>query len=115
MSDVEVTHSERVSRADTATVLSALADALAGDGKVELTLGATTIQVHVPDEVRCKVEVEIDRDELEFEIELHWSTGAPPRKAVDHSADKGDDTAVDHTDATAVAEAAPAPKRARAR
>jgi amphi-Trp domain-containing protein len=107
MSDVEVTHAEQASRADTARVLAALADALAGDGKVELTLGSTTIQVHVPDAVRCKVEVEIDRDELEFEIELRWSTSPPPKKAVDGE--------VDHTDATAVAEGAPAPKRARAR
>ena len=104
MSDVEVTHAERATRADTARMLSALAKALAGDGKVELALGPTTMQVHVPDEVHCKVEVETDRDELEFEIELRWSTAAPRPPEQD----------TEEADAAAADAAAPAPKRAKA-
>lgn len=107
MSDVEVTYEERMARADTARVLSALAKALAGDGKAELTLGPTTVQVTVPAEVRCKVEVEIDRDELEFEIELRWSTAvAEPDEP--EAPVTADDTAPAGTD-----ESPPAPKRAR--
>ncbi|MFC5947336.1 amphi-Trp domain-containing protein [Pseudonocardia lutea] len=74
MSDVEVTYAEPVTRKETARTLSALAAALGDAGKVELTLGHTRMTVRVPDEVRCKVEVEIDGDEVEFEVELRWST-----------------------------------------
>jgi amphi-Trp domain-containing protein len=77
MSDVEVTYKEPLTRKETARRLSALAAALAEDGKVDIELGATRMQVHVPGEVRCKVEVEIDGDEVEFEVELTWSTTAP--------------------------------------
>lgn len=74
MSDVEVTYKEPVTREQTARTLSALAEALADTGKVELTLGTTSMTVRVPGEVQCKVEVEIDEDEVEFEVELRWST-----------------------------------------
>jgi hypothetical protein len=39
------------------------------------------MKVHVPGEVHCKVEVEIDGDEIEFEVELTWSTTSPVRAA----------------------------------
>lgn len=74
MSDVEVTYKEPLTREQAARTLAALADALADTGKVELTLGRTSMTVHVPGEVQCKVEVEIDEDEVEFEVELRWST-----------------------------------------
>ncbi|MFR9802443.1 amphi-Trp domain-containing protein [Pseudonocardia sp. RS010] len=76
MSDVEVTYSKPVSRKEAARTLAALADALADSGKVELELGRTSMTVHVPGDIRCKVEVEIDGDEVEFEVELTWSTAA---------------------------------------
>lgn len=103
MSDIEVTHEKRAARAEAARTLSALAEALAGDGKVELALGPTTMQVRVPDEVHCKVEVEIDHDELEFEIELRWSTAPQPPEET-----------ADVADAPAADGSAPAPKRAKA-
>lgn len=79
MSDVEVTYKEPASREETARLLSALAAALADAGKVELDLGSTKMTVRVPGEVQCKVEVEIDRDEVEFEVELRWSTSPAHR------------------------------------
>jgi amphi-Trp domain-containing protein len=79
MSDVEVKREETLSRDEAAQRLAALAAALADGGKVELALGASTVKVHVPDEVRIEVELEIDGDEVELEVELKWSTGKPAR------------------------------------
>ena len=79
MSDVEVTYKEPMTRERTAKCLSALAAALDDQGEVELDLGATTMKVHVPGQVRCKIEVEIDQDEVELEVELTWSTAARVR------------------------------------
>jgi amphi-Trp domain-containing protein len=89
MSDVEVTYKEPLTREETARCLSALAAALADVGEVELELGATTMKVHVPEKVHCKVEVEIDQDEVEFEVELTWPTAArvqsvPPVEQTGH-------------------------------
>jgi amphi-Trp domain-containing protein len=77
MSDVEISRTESLSRHEAARRLSTLAEALAGDGHVEVGLGASTLKLHVPDHVRCEVEVEVDGDEVEFEVELTWSTASP--------------------------------------
>ena len=79
MSDVEVKREETLSRDEAAQRLAALAAALANGHDVELALGASTVKVHVPDEVRVEVELEIDGDEVELEVELKWSTGKPTR------------------------------------
>ncbi|MEU4667568.1 amphi-Trp domain-containing protein [Amycolatopsis sp. NPDC023774] len=79
MSDVEVKREEKLSREDAAQRLAALATALAEGGEVELALGASTVKVHVPDEVEIEVEIEIDGREVELEVELKWSTGKPAR------------------------------------
>lgn len=81
MSDVEVKREETLSRDEAAQRLAALAAALADGGKVELALGASTVKVHVPDEVKIEVELEIDGDEIELEVELKWSNGQPARSA----------------------------------
>jgi amphi-Trp domain-containing protein len=73
MSDVEVSREELLTRADVAERLAALAAALAGDEKVEVAFGATKLELHVPDEVRCELEIEVDDGEVELEIELKWS------------------------------------------
>jgi amphi-Trp domain-containing protein len=83
MSDVEVSRTESLSRREAARRLAALAESLANGGRVELELGASTVKLSVPDQVRCEVEVEIDGDEIELELELKWST-APA--SVDHDA-----------------------------
>ena len=74
MSDVEISRTESLTRQEAARLLSALADALGADGKVEVELGASTLKLHVPDQIQCEVEVEVDRDEVELEVELTWST-----------------------------------------
>ncbi|HEV7648678.1 MAG TPA: amphi-Trp domain-containing protein [Actinophytocola sp.] len=75
MSDLEVTNKELLTRDEAAQRLTALAAALAGGEKVEVTLGATRLEIRVPDEVRCEIEIEVDDDEVELEVELKWSLG----------------------------------------
>lgn len=82
MSDIEVKRADTLTREEAAQRLSALAAGLAEGGKVELALGASTMKVHVPDEIRCEVELEIDGDEVELEVELKWSTGKVSRAPV---------------------------------
>lgn len=79
MTDIEVKREETLSRDEAAQRLAALAAALANGGKVELALGASTLKMNVPDEVKVEVEVEIDGDEVELEVEMKWSTGKPAR------------------------------------
>jgi amphi-Trp domain-containing protein len=80
MSDVEVSRTESLSREDAARRLSELAAALADGEKFEVALGASKVKMHVPDQVRCEVEIEIEGTEVELEIELTWNTAAPARR-----------------------------------
>jgi amphi-Trp domain-containing protein len=80
MSDMEVTREELLTRAEAAERLATLAAALAGGEKVAIALGATRLEVHVPDQVRCEIELEVDGDEVELEVELRWSLGGRPAK-----------------------------------
>ena len=73
MSDVEVSRTESLTRHEAASRLSALAAALSEGGDVKVSLGASTLKLHVPDHVQCEVEVEVDGDEVELEVELKWS------------------------------------------
>lgn len=77
MSDVEISRTDAVSRHQAADRLAALAAALRDGGYVEVELGASTLKLHVPDQLRCEIEVEVDGDEVEFEMELTWSTAVP--------------------------------------
>jgi amphi-Trp domain-containing protein len=81
MSDVEVKREELLTRAEAAHRLAALAAALADGGKVEVALGASTLKLHVPDQVRCEIEIEVDEDEVELELELKWSLAKPAATA----------------------------------
>jgi amphi-Trp domain-containing protein len=81
MSDVEVKRAEVLTRDEAARRLAALAEALAGGEKVEVALGASTLKVHVPDEVRCEIEIEVDDDEVELELELKWTLAKPAKPA----------------------------------
>ena len=74
MADVELEQKESLTLQEAATRLSALAKALADGGEVEIELGATTVKLHVPDQVRTEFEIEVDGDEIELELELKWST-----------------------------------------
>ncbi|MBP2368586.1 amphi-Trp domain-containing protein [Pseudonocardia parietis] len=81
MPDVEVSRTETLSRQEAARRLAALAAALADSGRAEVALGASTLVLHVPDQVRCEVEVEVEGDEVELEIELTWSTAPAPAQS----------------------------------
>ena len=75
MSDVKVEHKVVLSRHDAARWFADLAEALGGDdGKVSIRLARSTVELTVPDHVRCEAEVEVDGDEVELELELKWST-----------------------------------------
>jgi amphi-Trp domain-containing protein len=69
---MEITEKERLSREDAAARLHTLADALAKHNDVEFDRGGMHFKLKVPDEVRVKVELEIDDDGTELEIELAW-------------------------------------------
>jgi amphi-Trp domain-containing protein len=69
---MEITEKDVLSREDAAARLHALADALAKDNEVEFDRAGLRIKVHVPDQVRFKLEVEIEDDGSELEVELAW-------------------------------------------
>ncbi|TNC29132.1 amphi-Trp domain-containing protein [Amycolatopsis alkalitolerans] len=73
MSTLEVTREELLTREEAARRLSTLAAALADGEKVLVPLGGSTVKVHVPDHVRCEIELEVDGDEIEMEVELKWA------------------------------------------
>jgi amphi-Trp domain-containing protein len=68
----EIEQKETVSRKEVAARLRKLATQLAKGNEVKFEQGGMTMKVHVPDEVRLKVEVEAATDERELEIELTW-------------------------------------------
>jgi amphi-Trp domain-containing protein len=76
MPDVKVENKVTMSRADLATWLAGVAEALKGTGDVSISLAGSTVELDVPDELRCEAEVEVDGDEVELELELKWRTGA---------------------------------------
>jgi amphi-Trp domain-containing protein len=69
---IEISEKEQLSREEAAARLHALADALARHNEVEFERGGLRFKVHVPDEVKLKLELEIGDDERELEIELTW-------------------------------------------
>jgi amphi-Trp domain-containing protein len=66
---MEISEKEVLSREAAAARLHALADALAKDNEVEFERGGLRIKVHVPDEVRFKLEVEIEDEGSELEVD----------------------------------------------
>lgn len=86
MSDLKFEQKRSLSRLEAADQLTALAAALREGGDTELELGAGTLSLRIPDDLRSEIEVEIDNGEIELEIELTWPTAAakrrkPPTKA----------------------------------
>jgi len=82
MSDVKIEHKETMSRDEAAAWLSLLSKALAADGDVDLQLGQSEIQVHVPDQLAAEFEVEVEGDAKWPENEISqtfpkgaWDTG----------------------------------------
>ncbi|MFD5322992.1 amphi-Trp domain-containing protein [Streptomyces sp. NPDC127092] len=85
MTDLKYEQKRSMSRVEAADQLSALADALRKGGDAELELGAGTLSLRIPDELRGELEFEVDDGEVELEIEFTWSTarGSTPKETGD--------------------------------
>ncbi|MFD6467362.1 amphi-Trp domain-containing protein [Streptomyces goshikiensis] len=86
MKDLTFEVNRSLSRLEAADQLAALAAALREGEEAELELGAATLGLRIPDELRCELEVEIGDGQIELEIELKWPISAPGRKAASSSA-----------------------------
>jgi amphi-Trp domain-containing protein len=76
MSDVKIERKVSMTRHEAASWLTDIAKSLSGDGRVSIELSGSTVEMDVPEQVRCEAEVEVDGDEVELEFELKWSTAA---------------------------------------
>jgi amphi-Trp domain-containing protein len=72
MDIIEVEQKETLSRKEVATRLRKFADMLAANDDIKFERGGMNFEVHVPDKVQLKVELEVETDERELEIELKW-------------------------------------------
>jgi amphi-Trp domain-containing protein len=72
MDILEIEQEQTLRREEVAERLRALADALARHNDVEFDRGGMHFRLKVPDEVRVKVELEVEDDGTELEIELSW-------------------------------------------
>lgn len=77
MADVKLERKESLSRQEAAQWLSVLSKAFARGGEVTLPLGAGTVELRLPEQVRAEFEVEVSGDEVEIELEFKWSTARP--------------------------------------
>ncbi|MFD9378691.1 amphi-Trp domain-containing protein [Streptomyces sp. NPDC059999] len=80
MSDLKFEQKRSLSRLEAADQLTALAAALRKGGAVDLELGAGTLSLRIPEDLRSEIEIEIGDGEIELEIEFKWPT-SPRRKA----------------------------------
>ncbi|MEV7732281.1 amphi-Trp domain-containing protein [Streptomyces sp. NPDC088921] len=80
MKDLKFEQKRSLSRLEAADQLTRLAAALREGGDAELELGAGTLSLRIPDDLRSEVEVEIGEGEIELEIEFKWPTAG--RKSV---------------------------------
>jgi amphi-Trp domain-containing protein len=76
MASIKIEQKTTLGRAETARWLAELAKAIEGGGTVEVPLAGPSVTLPLPEDFRCEAEVEIDGEEVEFEIELKWSPGA---------------------------------------
>ncbi|MER6518416.1 amphi-Trp domain-containing protein [Streptomyces sp. NPDC060334] len=74
MSDLKFEQKRSLSRLEAADQLTALATALRKGGEVDLELGAGTLSLRIPDDLRSEIEIEIGDGEIELEIEFKWPT-----------------------------------------
>lgn len=72
---------KKVSRNEAAAVLRAIADGLAGDGRVELEQNGWQLKVPVGPKIAVELEVEVGESEAELEIELTWPTARRRRSS----------------------------------
>lgn len=69
---LELQEKTTVAREEAAARMHQIADELASGNDIVLESGAIRFVSRVPDEVRLKVEFEVEDGETEFEIELTW-------------------------------------------
>ena len=69
---LKIEQHEQLRREEVAARLRGLADMLAGHNDVEFERNGMQFTIHIPDEVKLKVELELETDGNELEIELTW-------------------------------------------
>jgi amphi-Trp domain-containing protein len=69
---VELKEKTTLSREEAASRLHAIADELASGNGIVMERDRLRFVARVPDEVRLKIEFEVEEDGSEFEIELTW-------------------------------------------
>lgn len=69
---MELKDKAELSREEAAARLHAIADEIASGNDVVIERGEMRFVAHVPDQVKLKVEFEIEDDGTELEIELTW-------------------------------------------
>ena len=69
---LKIEQHEQLRREEVAARLRHLADMLESHNDLEFERQGMRFSVHVPDEVRLKLELELGTDEREFELELTW-------------------------------------------
>jgi len=69
---VELKEKTTLSREEAASRLRAIADELASGNDIVMERDHLRFVARVPDEVRLKIEFEVEEDGSEFEIELTW-------------------------------------------
>ena len=69
---LKIEQHEQLRREEVAARLRHLADMLESHNDLEFERQGMRFSVHVPDEVKLELELELGTDEREFEIELTW-------------------------------------------
>ena len=69
---LKIEQHEQLRREEVAARLRHLADMLESHNDLEFERQGMRFSVHVPDEVKLELELELGTDEREFELELTW-------------------------------------------
>ncbi|MEV6702445.1 amphi-Trp domain-containing protein [Streptomyces sp. NPDC051453] len=93
MRDLKFEQKRTLSRLEAADQLAAFADALREGGDAELELGAGTLSLRLPDDLRSEIEVEVGDGEIELEIEFKWPTASARTASSRTVTDTGEATA----------------------
>jgi amphi-Trp domain-containing protein len=72
MEILKIEQKEQLRPEEVAARLRHLADMLANHNELEFDKNGIQLNVHVPDELQPKLELELETDERELEIELKW-------------------------------------------
>jgi amphi-Trp domain-containing protein len=111
MVDVEITRKTRLTREEAGKRLIALGEALAGGTRSEVGFDGDSFRFSVADEVEWEFQLEVEGDEVELEIELTWSGGAPAAKPA--PAEQAAEPAAEPAAESPPAAASPARRRTR--